>query len=93
LREHASERERLAIAARYYPNVTGEQDKAAKVYQELELVENYPRDYAQHNNLGIVYTAFEQFEKAVDAYRQSIRLTIILMHPARTETSLTASLR
>jgi serine/threonine protein kinase/tetratricopeptide (TPR) repeat protein len=72
LREHASERERLAIAARYYLSVTGERDKAAKVYQEL--IENYPRDYAPHNNLGIVYTALAQFEKSVDAYRQSIRI-------------------
>ena len=29
LREHASEREKLAITADYYPNVTGELDKAA----------------------------------------------------------------
>ena len=34
LREHASEREKLAIAANYYQNVTGELDKAAETYQE-----------------------------------------------------------
>ena len=42
LREHASEREKLAIAADYYRNVTGELDKAAQTYQEV--VESYPRE-------------------------------------------------
>ena len=41
LREHASEREKLAITADYYPNVTGELDKAAQTYQEE--IESYPR--------------------------------------------------
>ena len=34
LREHASEREKLAITADYYRIVTGELDKAAQTYQE-----------------------------------------------------------
>ena len=42
LREHASEREKLAITATYYWNVTGELDKAAQTYQEE--IESYPRD-------------------------------------------------
>ena len=41
LREHASEREKLAITANYYRNVTGELDKAAQTYQEE--IESYPR--------------------------------------------------
>ncbi len=41
LREHASEREKLDIAANYYLNVTGELDKAAQTYQEA--IENYPQ--------------------------------------------------
>ena len=41
LREHASEREKLTIAADYYRNVTGELDKAAQTYQEE--IESYPR--------------------------------------------------
>ena len=36
LREHASEREKLGIAASYYPNVTGELDKAAQTNQEFD---------------------------------------------------------
>jgi serine/threonine protein kinase len=42
LRDHASERERLAITSSYYDTVTGELDKAAQTYQEQ--IESYPRD-------------------------------------------------
>ncbi|HEX4716188.1 MAG TPA: tetratricopeptide repeat protein, partial [Ktedonobacteraceae bacterium] len=72
IREHASEREKLVIAGNYYETVTGEQEKALKVYQEL--IESYPRYVGPNNNLGIVYTALGQHEKAIDAYRQCIRL-------------------
>jgi serine/threonine protein kinase len=44
LREHASEREKLNIAADYYHHVTGELDKAVQTYQEM--IESYPRDFA-----------------------------------------------
>jgi tetratricopeptide (TPR) repeat protein len=72
LREHASEREKLAIAGSYYNIVTGEQDKAAKVYQEQ--IESYPRYGNPYNSLGNVYATLGQNEKAIEAYRQSIRL-------------------
>jgi tetratricopeptide (TPR) repeat protein len=72
LREHASEREKLRIAAEYYSNVTGEKEKAVKVQQEE--IESYPRDSRPYNSLGNVYTSMAQYEKASDAYRQSVRL-------------------
>jgi serine/threonine protein kinase/Tfp pilus assembly protein PilF len=72
LREHASEREKIDIAGTYYTSVTGELDKAAKVYQEQ--IENYPRDDRPYNALGNVYQLLGQYEKSIDAYRQSIRL-------------------
>ena len=50
LREHASEREKLAITADYYQNVTGELDKAAQTYQEE--IESYPRDSASVRQFG-----------------------------------------
>ena len=55
LREHASEREKLAITADYYRNVTGELDKAAQTYQEE--IESYPRESGAYGNLGMVYAA------------------------------------
>jgi len=73
LREHASEWEKLSIAALYYLHVTGELDKTAQTYQEW--IASYPRDSTPHNNLGNVYTAQGQYEKAVEEYREGLRLT------------------
>ena len=72
LRERASEREKLAITADYYENVTGELEKAAQTYQEE--IESYPQDPAAHADLGNVYTSLGQYEKATEAHRESLRL-------------------
>ncbi len=64
LREHASEREKLTIAADYYQNVTGQLDKAVQTFQET--IESYPRDFRAYANLGIVYCSQGQYEKAVE---------------------------
>ena len=75
LREHASEREKLEITAYYYSYVTGELDKAAQTFQEQ--IESYPREPAAYNNLGNVYGAQGQYEKATEITRQSMRLAPI----------------
>src|SRR5256886_10468758 len=72
LREHASERERLAITANYYSSVTGELDKAAQTYQEK--IGSSPRDVAAYNTRGIVLAAQGRYENAVEVTRQGIRL-------------------
>jgi eukaryotic-like serine/threonine-protein kinase len=72
LREHASERERLVISADYYQSVTGELDKAAQTYQEK--IESYPREPAAYGNLGIVYAAQGQYDKAAEITRKAMRL-------------------
>jgi serine/threonine protein kinase/tetratricopeptide (TPR) repeat protein len=72
LREHASEREKLAITADYYSYVTGELDKAAQTYQEE--IESYPRDSGAHLGLGILYAEQGQYEKAAESNRQGLRL-------------------
>jgi len=72
LREHASEREKLAITADYYASVTGELAKASQTYQEW--IASYPRDFAVHVNIGIVYDAQGQYEKAAETYREWLRL-------------------
>ncbi len=72
LREHASEREKLLIAANYYSYATGELDKAAQTYQEQ--IESYPREYRAHNSLGIVYGDQGQYEKATEITKQGMRL-------------------
>jgi serine/threonine protein kinase/tetratricopeptide (TPR) repeat protein len=72
LRERASEREKLAITADYYLNVTGELDKAAQTYQEE--IESYPRSSVPYGNLGVVLALQGQYQKATDVTRQLIRL-------------------
>jgi eukaryotic-like serine/threonine-protein kinase len=72
LREHASEREKLGIAAEYYQVVTGELDKAAQTYQEA--IESYPRSVGVYGNLGLVNGAQGQYEKAAEVTRQALRL-------------------
>ena len=67
LREHSSEREKLDITAHYYSDVTGELEKAAQTYQEL--LASYPHSFAAHGNLGNVYAALGEYEKALDANR------------------------
>jgi eukaryotic-like serine/threonine-protein kinase len=72
LREHASEREKLAITADYYSNVTGELAQAAQAYQEL--LESYPRGAFGYPSLGAVYAAQGQYEKAAEVMREAQRL-------------------
>ena len=72
LRQHASERERLAITAYYYGHVTGELDKTVQVNQER--IQGYPRESEAYGNLGFVYGELGQYEKAVEIARQALRL-------------------
>jgi eukaryotic-like serine/threonine-protein kinase len=72
LREHASEREKLAIAANYYRNVTGELDKAAQTFQEE--IDSYPRSTAAYTDFGIVLASQGQYEKAAEITRPGVRL-------------------
>jgi eukaryotic-like serine/threonine-protein kinase len=72
LREHASEREKLTIAADYYSTVTGELDKAAQTYQEE--IESYPRGFRAYGNLGTVYGEQGQYVKAAEITRQALHL-------------------
>jgi eukaryotic-like serine/threonine-protein kinase len=72
LREHASELERLGIAAQYYRIVTGERDKAVQTYQQV--IESYPRRAPAYANLGAVFAEQAQYEKAVEITRQAMRL-------------------
>jgi eukaryotic-like serine/threonine-protein kinase len=70
-REHASEREKMAIAASYYTYATGEVDKAIQAYQRA--IESYPRDGALYLNLSVNYAAQGHYEKAAETARQGMR--------------------
>jgi serine/threonine protein kinase/tetratricopeptide (TPR) repeat protein len=72
LREHASDHERLVIAAKYYESVTGELNKAVQAHQEL--LASYPRSFGSHIGLGNVYAEQGRYDSAVDVWRQALRL-------------------
>jgi len=72
LRERTSEKERLYLAARYYENVSGEAGKAIDNYEIWKTA--YPRDWIPFNNLGNKYTDLGQYEKAIEASREALRL-------------------
>jgi len=72
LREHASEEEKLSIAANYYLSVSGELEKAAQALQELVTI--YPRGAENHHDLGNVYVSLGQYEKGIDEFREAIHI-------------------
>jgi tetratricopeptide (TPR) repeat protein len=72
LRDHASEREKLAIAGDYYYFVSGELEKAAQAYREE--IQNYPREYRPYIDLGNTYGRQGEYEKAREAYSEGLRL-------------------
>ena len=72
LRDHASEREKLAITADYYLNVTGELAKAAQAFEEE--IESYPLNTRARLNLGVVYAEQGQHEKSAELTRQELQV-------------------
>ena len=72
LRDHATERDRLYIAAVYYMYGTGELEKAIRTYQLW--VQSYPRDFIAYANLAVPYANVGQYEKAVEATQESLKL-------------------
>jgi tetratricopeptide (TPR) repeat protein len=72
LREHASEREKLAITADYYSTVTGELDKGVQTFQDE--IESYPRESRAYANLAVVYAEKGQYKIAAEVTRQAVRL-------------------
>jgi eukaryotic-like serine/threonine-protein kinase len=72
LREKLSERERFYIEADYYQEGTGELEKAVPAYELWQ--QTYPRDYALYSHLGTIYGGLGNFEKALEAGREDLRL-------------------
>jgi tetratricopeptide (TPR) repeat protein len=71
LRDRVSEREKLYITEHYYETVTGELDKEIETLQLYQRT--YPRDSIPGNNLAVAYAFTGQYEKAVEAARQSVQ--------------------
>lgn len=72
LRDRTSEREKLYIEAHYYGAATYELDKAVPVWERYQ--QTYPRDWAPPLNLSNVYQQLGEYEKAVAAGRDAVRI-------------------
>ncbi len=72
LRDKVSEREKFRISANYYLLVTGELEKAIQTYQTW--AQTYPRNNEPYGNLGVDYTYLGQYESAVNASLEDLRL-------------------
>src|SRR5262249_47860619 len=86
LRERVTERERLYIEAHYYRDVTGEQDKAALVWEVMQ--QTYPRAVEPYSNLAgfygrlgnsVPFTRYgaeiaPNYEKALEEAHEALRL-------------------
>jgi eukaryotic-like serine/threonine-protein kinase len=73
LRDRVSERERFYITSHYEAFVTGNLDATRKIYELW--AQTYPRDDTPPNNLGVLYNAEGDFEKALPGAREALRLT------------------
>ncbi len=73
LRNRVSEYERLSIESIYYTMATGEIDKAIETLEVMRAI--YPRSAPVHNTLGGRYMQAGEIEKAIESFREAIRLT------------------
>jgi eukaryotic-like serine/threonine-protein kinase len=73
LRERASEREKLYIASHYQDYVTRNAEAARTTYELW--ARTYPRDDVPPTNLGVLYQAIGQFDKALAAGRDAMKVT------------------
>jgi eukaryotic-like serine/threonine-protein kinase len=72
LREHVSDRERFYIESHYHDSVTGDWEKARRVYELW--IQLYPRDDIPHLNVAGVYSGMGLYEDARDEAAESLRL-------------------
>jgi eukaryotic-like serine/threonine-protein kinase len=72
LRERVSEREKYYIESHYYHFVTGNLEEARKIYEVWG--QTYPRELVPPGNLGVVYQSLGQYNKALEEFREALRL-------------------
>ena len=72
LRDRVTEYERFSIESRYYRYVTGEFDRAADVYEMADR--SFPGTASTHTNLGALHGSLGHPEKAVEEFREALRL-------------------
>ena len=70
-RDRVSERERLYITSHYETFVTGDLNAAREVFELSGQI--YPRD-TSFANLGIIYSDLGEYDKALPAFKEDVRL-------------------
>jgi serine/threonine protein kinase/Flp pilus assembly protein TadD len=73
LRAKVSEREKFYIESHYYHFVNGDLEKAKQVYEVW--AQTYPREAVPLTNLGVLYQTLGQYEKALEQFKATQRLT------------------
>src|SRR5262249_23683057 len=73
LRERVSERERLYITSHYEALVTGNLEAPRQAYEMW--TRTYPRDYIAYNNLGLTYLSLGDYDNALAAYQEAVKLS------------------
>ena len=72
LRERVSAREKLYITSHYEDYVTGNLEASRKAYELW--AQTYPRDETPSGNLGTIYGALGNYDKALAAAQESLKL-------------------
>jgi eukaryotic-like serine/threonine-protein kinase len=72
LRGQVSEPERFYIESHYYQFVTGDLERARRIYELW--TQTYPREYIPPNNLGVIYQALGQYDKALVEFSEAERM-------------------
>jgi serine/threonine protein kinase/tetratricopeptide (TPR) repeat protein len=72
LRDRASQHEQFYIMGHYYDEVTLDLEKALALYAQWS--QTYPRDSSPLDNSALAYGTIGQFQKAVDAASQALRI-------------------
>jgi len=76
LRDRVSERERYRISAFYFQYVTAEVERATEAYELWS--KSYPQDIVPHGNLGSIYSALGQYDKAIAETRTALKLESVI---------------
>jgi eukaryotic-like serine/threonine-protein kinase len=72
LQDRVSERERFFISWRYYRDAAQSWDKALELAQSWTV--SYPREPFAFNSLGVAYIYVGQYDRAIEPFRQAMRL-------------------
>jgi tetratricopeptide (TPR) repeat protein len=71
-REGVSEREKFVIESQHYFHGTGDLEKARQAYELW--AQTYPRDWAPTSNLGVIEWSFGQYDRALAAFHEALRI-------------------